>query len=190
MVLHPQVREEPGQVRHDADERQGDGRRGSLVQQRRGSATTAEQGQGLGQATRQSLLSLWRSDKQDAFVKGIALEFPDVPHRYCQHHFLRDRAKPMLEADSHAKVQMRKKVCGLRTLSPQQRRSLGLFLRRRVVTAKDIAAFFGCSPRSATALCVKWSQSGFLVTENPSTKGHRYRLAEAYESLVTAQAVA
>jgi hypothetical protein len=59
---------------------------------------------------------LWVSDKQDAFVKGIAAEFPGVPHRYCENHFLRDVAKPVLEADSHAKVQMRKKVRGLRKI--------------------------------------------------------------------------
>ena len=47
---------------------------------------------------------LWISDKQDAFLTGIAAEFPDVPHRLCQNHFLRDVAQPMLEADSHAKV--------------------------------------------------------------------------------------
>jgi hypothetical protein len=59
---------------------------------------------------------LWISDKQDAFVTGIAAEFPGVPHRYCDNHFLRDVAKPVLEADSHAKVQMRKKVRGLRKI--------------------------------------------------------------------------
>ena len=59
---------------------------------------------------------LWISDKQDAFVTGIAGEFPGVPHRYCDNHFLRDVAKPVLEADSHAKVQMRSKVRGLRTI--------------------------------------------------------------------------
>jgi len=61
-------------------------------------------------------VGLWLSDKQDAFVTGIAAEFPDVPHRYCHNHFLRDVAKPVLEADSHAKVQMRKKVRGLRKI--------------------------------------------------------------------------
>jgi hypothetical protein len=61
-------------------------------------------------------VGLWISDKQDAFVTGIAAEFPDVPHRYCDNHFLRDLAKPVLEADSHAKVRMRKKVRGLRTI--------------------------------------------------------------------------
>jgi len=59
---------------------------------------------------------LWVSDKQDAFVTGIAAEFPGVPHRYCENHFLRNVAKPVLEADSHAKVQMRKKVRGLRKI--------------------------------------------------------------------------
>jgi hypothetical protein len=61
-------------------------------------------------------VGLWLSDKQDAFVTGIAAEFPEVPHRYCDNHFLRDVAKPVLEADSHAKVQMRKKVRGLRKI--------------------------------------------------------------------------
>jgi hypothetical protein len=59
---------------------------------------------------------LWMSDKQDAFVSGIAAEFPEVPHRYCQNHFLRDVAQPVLEADSHAKVRMRSKVRGLRAI--------------------------------------------------------------------------
>jgi hypothetical protein len=59
---------------------------------------------------------LWMSDKQDAFVTTIAEEFPGKPHRYCGNHFLRDLAKPMLELDSHAKVQMRSKIRGLRAI--------------------------------------------------------------------------
>jgi hypothetical protein len=64
-------------------------------------------------------VQLWMSDKQDAFVQAIAREFAEVPHRYCQNHFLRDVAKPMLEADSHAKVKMRRKVRGLRAIERQ-----------------------------------------------------------------------
>ena len=62
---------------------------------------------------------LWMSDKQDAFLKAIAAEFPKVPHRWCQNHFLRDVAKPVLEADSHAKVKMRHKVRGLRAIEQE-----------------------------------------------------------------------
>jgi hypothetical protein len=72
---------------------------------------------------------LWMSDKQDAFVRGIAAEFQGVPHRYCANHFLRDVAKPVLEADSRAKVQMRRTVRGLRALEREvvsERRSTNL----------------------------------------------------------------
>jgi hypothetical protein len=59
------------------------------------------------------------SDKQEALVQAIATEFPDTPHRYGQHHFLRDVAQPVLDMDSRAKVQMRRKVRGLRALERQ-----------------------------------------------------------------------
>lgn len=59
---------------------------------------------------------LWISDKQEAFVTGIQEVFPGIPHRYCANHFLRDAAKPILEADSRVKVQMRQKVRGLRKM--------------------------------------------------------------------------
>ena len=77
-------------------------------------------------------VALWLSDKQDAFVKGIAAEFPDVPHRYCDNHFLRDVAKPVLEADSHAKVQMRRKVRGLRTIEQ------AVLKRQKAETMEDL----------------------------------------------------
>src|SRR5947209_2592051 len=75
-------------------------------------------------------VGLWMSDKQEAFVKGVAAEFPDVPHRYCDNHFLRDLARPVLEADSHAKGQMREKVRGLRTIEQA-------VLQRRKAQAKE-----------------------------------------------------
>jgi hypothetical protein len=59
---------------------------------------------------------LWMSDKQDAFVKCVAEEFPGVPHRYCENHFFRDLAKPVLEMDSTAKKKMRSKIRGLRAI--------------------------------------------------------------------------
>jgi hypothetical protein len=77
-------------------------------------------------------VGLWMSDKQDAFVQGIAAEFPDVPHRYCDNHFLRDLARPVLEADSHAKVQMRKKVRGLRTIEQ------AVIRRQKAQTQEDL----------------------------------------------------
>ena len=59
---------------------------------------------------------LWISDKQDAFLKCVADVFPDVPHRFCANHFLRDLAKPVAAMDSTAKKKMRAKIRGLRAL--------------------------------------------------------------------------
>ena len=78
-------------------------------------------------------VALWLSDRQDAFVTGIAAEFAGVPHRYCQNHFLRDVAKPVLEADSHTKVRMRKKVRGLRKIEQA-------VLKRRGIAGSEEAA--------------------------------------------------
>ena len=64
-------------------------------------------------------IRLWMSDKQEAFVKGIAAEFAGTAHLYCGNHFLRGLAKPTLEADSTAKVKLRKKVRGLRDIERQ-----------------------------------------------------------------------
>jgi hypothetical protein len=77
-------------------------------------------------------VALWLSDKQDAFVKGIAAEFPDTPHRYCDNHFIRDVAKPVLEADSHAKVQMRREVRGLRKIEQ------AVLMRQKAETMEDL----------------------------------------------------
>jgi hypothetical protein len=38
-------------------------------------------------------VAAWVSDKQDAFLTGIAAEFPGVPHHFCENHFLRDVAQ-------------------------------------------------------------------------------------------------
>jgi hypothetical protein len=77
-------------------------------------------------------VGLWMSDKQDAFVKAIAAEFPDVPHRYCDNHFLRDLARPVLEADSHARVQMRRRVRGLRAIEQ------AVLRRQKAQTQEDL----------------------------------------------------
>jgi len=86
-------------------------------------------------------VGLWMSDKQEAFVQGIAAEFPAVPHRYCQNHFLRDVAAPMLEQDSHAKVKLRSKVRGLRAIErdvlQQQRQATKTVAEPLLASASD-----------------------------------------------------
>ncbi len=84
-------------------------------------------------------VGVWMSDKQEAFVQAIGTEFPNTPHRYCQNHFLRDLAKPVLELDSQTKVKMRRKVRGLRTIE------------RRVLEERRRTAALEPSPRPPQA---------------------------------------
>jgi hypothetical protein len=74
-----------------------------------------EQAKGWAETLRKPV-KLWISDKQDAFVTGIAEVYPGTPHRYCRNHFMRDVAKSVLEADAHAKVRMRRNIRGLRRI--------------------------------------------------------------------------
>jgi hypothetical protein len=61
----------------------------------------------------------WRSEKQDAFVRGIAAEFPEGPPRSGAHPFRRDVATPVVEADRRAQGKRRHSVRGLRASERQ-----------------------------------------------------------------------
>lgn len=100
----------------------------------------------------------WVSDKQEAFVQTIAEVFPGVPHRYCDNHFLRDAAKPMLEADSHAKVQMRRKVRGLRDIE-------------REVLAQQRQESLSVSPSAPSSLAAEVSGPPPAPTPAPDSAG-------------------
>jgi hypothetical protein len=54
------------------------------------------------------------SDGQTSIRKAVAKALPGVPHQLCHFHYLREAATPIYEADRHAKVQLEKKVRGVR----------------------------------------------------------------------------
>lgn len=56
------------------------------------------------------------SDGQHTIRQAVAAVFPDVPHQLCQFHYLREAAKPIYEADRHAKKELKKKVRGVRRI--------------------------------------------------------------------------
>jgi hypothetical protein len=56
------------------------------------------------------------SDGQDSIRKAVRKALDGVPHQLCHFHYLREAAKPVYEADRHAKVQLKKKVRGIRPL--------------------------------------------------------------------------
>lgn len=50
------------------------------------------------------------SDKQIALIKALEATWPDLPHQYCQAHYLSNAVTPLYEADEHMKTQLRKQV--------------------------------------------------------------------------------
>jgi hypothetical protein len=56
------------------------------------------------------------SDGQDTIRTAVAQTFPGVPHQQCHFHYLREAAKPIYEADRHAKKELKKRVRGVRPI--------------------------------------------------------------------------
>lgn len=56
------------------------------------------------------------SDGQHSIRKAVANVLPGVPHQLCHFHFLREAARPIFEADRHAKKELKKGVRGVRPI--------------------------------------------------------------------------
>jgi hypothetical protein len=56
------------------------------------------------------------SDGQDSIRKAVKKALDGVPHQLCHFHYLREAAKPIFEADRHAKKELKKKVRGVRPI--------------------------------------------------------------------------
>lgn len=56
------------------------------------------------------------SDGQPSIRKAVARVLSDVPHQLCHFHYLREAAKPLFEADRHAKKELKKRVRGIRPI--------------------------------------------------------------------------
>jgi hypothetical protein len=56
------------------------------------------------------------SDGQHSIRNAVASALPEVPHQLCHFHYLREAAKPIYEADRHAKKELKKQVRGVRPI--------------------------------------------------------------------------
>lgn len=59
------------------------------------------------------------SDGQRSIRKAVASALPRVAHQLCHFHYLREAAKPIYEADRHAKKELKKRVRGIRPIERQ-----------------------------------------------------------------------
>jgi hypothetical protein len=88
------------------------------------SATTADLAALLGEV-RETLATLGEgvpaiagmiSDGQTTIRAAVAQALPGVPHQLCQFHYLREAARPISEADRHAKKELKKAIRGVREI--------------------------------------------------------------------------
>jgi hypothetical protein len=59
------------------------------------------------------------SDGQHSIRCAVEQALPHVPHQLCHFHYLRAAAKPIYEADRHAKKELKKRVRGVRPIERQ-----------------------------------------------------------------------
>lgn len=56
------------------------------------------------------------SDGQHSIRNAVAKALGGIPHQLCQFHYLREAARPIYEADRHAKKELKKRVRGVRPI--------------------------------------------------------------------------
>jgi hypothetical protein len=59
------------------------------------------------------------SDGQLSIRRAVEVALSEVPHQLCHFHSLREAAKPIYEADRHAKKELKKHVRGVRPIERQ-----------------------------------------------------------------------
>lgn len=102
------------------------------------------------------------------FCRGTAESFENVRKR----------------AEEAAGLGARDASARLRQLDPRQRKVLGLFRDRDVITSRDVEHLFQLSPRTARDLLFRWSQEGFLTVVDPAKKSRKYGLPGLYHDLL------
>src|SRR3954464_9120978 len=65
------------------------------------------------------------SDGQGSLRKAVQRGLRAVPHQLCHFHSLREAAKPISEADRHAKKELKKRVRGIRPIERQAEKEAG-----------------------------------------------------------------
>jgi hypothetical protein len=102
------------------------------------------------------------SDGQVSIRHAVARALPGVPHQLCQFHYLREAAKPIFEADRHAKKELKKELKKrVRGVRPIERS-----LEARTDAEADAARGYCLAVRSAL------TDAGHPPLDLPGVQGH------------------
>jgi len=95
------------------------------------------------------------SDGQHSIRKAVASALPGIPHQLCHFHYLREAAKPVYEADRHAKKELKKQVRGVRPIErvvEQRNDDEATIIRRYCSAVRSALTDDGHPPLSAPGL--------------------------------------
>jgi hypothetical protein len=95
------------------------------------------------------------ADGQHSIRNAVATAFPEIPHQLCQFHYLREAAKPLYEADRHAKKELKKQVRGIRPIErevEQQNSEEASITRKYCLAVRSALTDDGHPPLSAPGL--------------------------------------
>jgi hypothetical protein len=108
------------------------------------------------------------SDGQDTIRKAVARTLPGVPHQACHFHYLREAAKPIYEADRHAKKELKKRVRGAWPIERAAEEEGGATGTMRSPRSCGVTGR-GCSSATSRRSC-----RGRTTTWSTSFGSHRY----------------
>jgi hypothetical protein len=95
------------------------------------------------------------SDGQHSIRNAVATAFPGIPYQLCHFHYLREAAKPVYEADRHAKKELKKQVRGIRPIErevEQQENEDATITRKYCLAVRSALTDDGHPPLSAPGL--------------------------------------
>jgi len=95
------------------------------------------------------------SDGQHSIRNAVATAFPEIPHQLCHFHYLREAAKPIYEADRHAKKELKKQVRGIRPIereAEQQENEEAMITRKYCLAVRSTLTDDGYPPLAAPGL--------------------------------------
>jgi len=124
------------------------------------------------------------SDGQHSIRHAVAQALPGVPHQLGQFHYLREAARPIFEADRHAKQELKQRVRGVRPIEralegqsdPQAQAARGYCLAVRGALTDD-----GRPPLAASGLKLRDRLEAIATSLERVERMSAARLAEGPE---------
>ena len=119
------------------------------------------------------------SDGQQSIRKAVARTLPEVPHQLCHFHYLREAAKPLVEADRHAKKELKKRIRRIRPLeraAEDRADPQAALVRGYAVAVRSALADDGVPPLDAPGLRLQERLSHIQDSlQRVEEKGERYQ---------------